>query len=53
MVRIDACNDSMGGFLESNMTHTNNFTIKQQSYRIINVKGDKANFLGGIACSCT
>jgi hypothetical protein len=53
MVRIDACNENMGGFPYSNMTHKNNFTIKQKGYRIINVKGDKANFLGGIAYSCT
>jgi hypothetical protein len=39
MVRLDACIDGMGGFLDSNMTHTNNSTIKQQAYRIINVNG--------------
>jgi hypothetical protein len=39
MVRLDAYNDGMGGFPDSNMTHTNNSTIKQQAYRIINVNG--------------
>jgi hypothetical protein len=39
MVRLDACIDGMGGLLDSNMTHTNNSTIKQQAYRIINVNG--------------
>jgi hypothetical protein len=39
MVRLDACIDGMGGFLDSNMTHKKNSTIKQQAYRIINVNG--------------
>ena len=37
LVRLDACVDGMGGFQDSNITHTNNSTIKQQTYRI-NVK---------------
>jgi hypothetical protein len=44
MVRLDTCNDSMGGFPYSNMTHTNNSTIKQQFYRTINVNGANAYF---------
>ena len=34
LVRLDGCVDGMGGFQESNMTHTNNSMIKQQTYRI-------------------
>ena len=37
MVRLDACIDGMGGFLDSKMTHTKNSIIKQHAYRIINL----------------
>ena len=38
MVIVDACVDGMGGFKDSNMTHTMNSTIKRKNYNI-NVKG--------------
>jgi hypothetical protein len=44
MVRLDTYNDGMGGFLELNMTHTNNSTMKQQAYRIINANGANVDF---------
>jgi hypothetical protein len=44
MVRLDTCIDSMGKFLDSNMTRTYNSTVKQESYRIINVNGDNVEF---------
>lgn len=34
MVIIDAWINSMGGFQDSNTTHINNSTIKQQNYNI-------------------
>ena len=50
MVRLDTYNDNMGGFPNSNMIHTNNSTIKQQAYRIINVNG--ANVENFPICAC-
>jgi hypothetical protein len=44
MVRLDACIYGMGWFMDSNMTCTNNSTIKQQAYRIINVNGANVDF---------
>ena len=37
MVRLDAHIDTMGGFLDSNMNDTNNSSIKNDTYRLINV----------------
>ena len=37
MVRIDARIDAMGGFPDSNMTDTNNSSIKNHAYCLINV----------------
>ena len=37
MVRLDTRIDSVGGFLDSNMTDTNNLSIKNHTYRLINV----------------
>jgi hypothetical protein len=51
MVRVDAWNYSMGGFLDSNMTHTNNLKIKQQVYRIINVNGANVFFFFFSICA--
>ena len=48
MVRLDTYNGSMGVFPNSNMTHTINSTIKQQSYRIINVNGKEIDIIGGL-----
>jgi hypothetical protein len=50
MVRLDAYNDGMGGFPDSNMTHTINSTIKQQAYRIINVNGANVEIFPICAC---
>ena len=50
MVRLDACIDGMGGFFDSNMTHTNNSIIKQQAYRIINVNGANVEMFSICAC---
>jgi hypothetical protein len=35
MVIVDACVDGMGGFQDSNTTHTKNLTIKRQNYNLI------------------
>jgi hypothetical protein len=48
MVILDTYNDSMGGFPNSNMSHTINSTIKQQSYIIINVNGEDNDSMGGL-----
>ena len=48
MVRLDAYNDGMGWFLDSNMSHTINSTIKQQFYRIINVNGEDNDSMRGL-----
>ena len=45
MVRLDACIDCMGGFLDSNTSHKINYKIKQQAYRIINVNGANVEFV--------
>ena len=37
IVRLDACIDIMGGFPDANMTDTNNSSIKNHTYRLINV----------------
>ena len=37
MVRLNTCIDGVGGFLYSNMTDTNNPSIKNHTYRLINV----------------
>ena len=37
MVRPNACIDGVGEFLESNMTDTNNSSIKNHTYKLINV----------------
>jgi hypothetical protein len=50
MVRLDVCIDGMGWFSNSNMTHTNNLTIKQQTYRIINVNGANVEIFSMCAC---
>ena len=34
MVIVDAYIDGMGGFQDSNMTHTKNLTIKEQNYNL-------------------
>ena len=37
MVKLDARIDIMGEFEDSNMTNTNNLSIKNHTYRLINV----------------
>ena len=37
MIRLDIHIDDVGGFPESNMTDTNNSSIKNHTYRLINV----------------
>ena len=37
MVRLDACINVLGGFPDSNMTNINNLSIKNHTYRLINV----------------
>jgi hypothetical protein len=48
MVILDTYNDSMAGFPNSIMTYIINSTIKQQSYRIINVNGEDNDSMGGL-----
>ena len=45
MVRLDTHIDVVGGFPYSNMTNTNNSSIKNHTYRLINVlHGDNVDF---------
>ena len=37
MVRLDTCIDGVGGFPDSNMNDTNNSSLKNHTYRLINV----------------
>ena len=51
MVRLDTHIDAVGGFLGSNMTDTNNLSIKNHTYRIINLlHGAKVDFF--LICAC-
>ena len=42
MVRLDTCIDGLVGFTDTNMSDTNNSSIKNHTYRFIDVL-DKAN----------
>ena len=51
MVRVDECIESMGGFPDSNMTETNNSSIENHTYRLIDVlHGANVEFF--LICAC-